>query len=139
MGGHGKEAAADARKFLDVHGWRQETSTYMVIIANLGYREAGMEAEAGAILEEAAKKFRGSVWPDPVISYLKGETSGDELLRLAVDNDKKTEAHAYMGLDLLLKNKNDEAIKHFEWVKEYGNKRFFEYPLAVEELKRSGR
>lgn len=29
--------------------------------------------------------------------------------------------------------------EHFEWVREYGNKRFYEYPLATAELKRLGR
>jgi hypothetical protein len=57
-------------------------------------------------------------------------------MQLATDNDKKTEAPTYLGMDLLLKEKNDEAKTHFAWIKEYGNKRFFEYPLAVEELKR---
>ncbi len=137
-GGHGREAAADARRFLDVHGWRQVTSPYLAIMANLGYREAGMNEEAQAILEEAKDKIKPGSWPYSIIRYLKGEVSGDELLQLATDNDKKTEAHAYMGMDLLLKGKNDEARTHFEWVKEYGNKRFFEYPLAIEELKRLG-
>ncbi|MBA2705531.1 MAG: tetratricopeptide repeat protein [Blastocatellia bacterium] len=137
-GGHGREAAADARKFLDVHGWRQETSAYLAIIANLGYREAGMNEEAQAILEEATNKIRSGNWPCSIIRYLKGEVGADELLQLATDNDEKTEAHAYMGMDLLLNGKSDDARTHFEWVKEYGNKRFFEYPLAIEELKRLG-
>lgn len=137
-GGHGREAAADARNFLDVHGWRQPTSTYLAIMANLGYREAGMTDEAQAILEEAKNKSKTGSWPYSIVRYLNGETSVDELLQLAIDNDKKTEAHAYIGMDLLIKGKNDEARTHFQWVKEYGNKRFFEYPLSVEELKRLG-
>ena len=137
-GGHGREAAADARNFLDVHGWRQPTSTYLAIMANLGYREAGMTDEAQAILEEAKNKSKTGSWPYSIVRYLNGETSVDELLQLAIDNDKKTEAHAYIGMDLLIKGKNDEARSHFQWVKEYGNKRFFEYPLSVEELKRLG-
>jgi tetratricopeptide (TPR) repeat protein len=135
-GAHGREAAADARKFLDLHGWRDEFSPYLAVMASLGYRAAGMNDEAQAILEEATEKGKTGSWPYNIIRHLKGEVSGDELLRLATDNDKKTEAHAYMGMDLLLKGTKDEARMHFEWVKEYGNKRFFEYPLAIEELKR---
>jgi len=41
-------------------------------------------------------------------------------------------------MDPLLKGKPDEARTHFEWVKEYGNKRFLEYPLAIVELRRLG-
>lgn len=137
-GGHGREAAADARNFLDVHGWQRVTSPYLAIMANLGYREAGMSEEAQAILVEATAKAKTGSWPYSIIRYLKEEVSGDELLQLAADNDKKTEAHAYIGMDLLLKGKNEEARTHFHWVKEYGNKRFFEYALSIEELKRLG-
>ena len=63
----------------------------------------------------------------------------EEVLRLATDNDKRTEGHAYMGLALRLKGERDEARANFEWVKQYGNKRFYEYPLAIEELKRLAR
>ncbi len=137
-GEHGWEAAADARKFLDVKGWRDDVSPYIAVMANLGYRGAGMNEEAQAILEEATDKGKAGSWPYNIIRYLKGEVTGDELLQLATDNDRKTEARTYMGMDLLLKGKKDEARIHFEWVKEYGNKRFFEYPLAMEELKRLG-
>src|SRR6266850_4919776 len=136
QGGHGREAAADARTFLDVHGWRQATSSYLAIMANLGYRAAGMNEEGQAILTEAANKLSTERWPYDIIRYLKEEISIEDLLQSAIDNDKRTEAHAYMGMDLLLKGKNAEAQGQFKWVKQYGNKRFFEYPLAMEELKR---
>ena len=135
-GGHEREAAADARQYLDVHGWRTQTSAYMVIIASLGYRASGTEQDAQAILDEAATKVKNEAWPHAVIRYLKSELSAEDLLRQATDNDKRTEAHAYMGLALRLKGERDEARIHFEWVKKYGNKRFFEYPLAIEELRR---
>jgi tetratricopeptide (TPR) repeat protein len=138
QGGHGREAAVDARTFLDVHGWRLTSSPYLAIMANLGYREAGMPEDAQAILAEAKEKIKVDSWPHSIIRYLKEEVSIDELLQLATDNNKRTEAHAYIGMDLLIKGSNDEARTHFQWVKEYGNKRFFEYPLAIEELKRIG-
>jgi tetratricopeptide (TPR) repeat protein len=139
LGGHGREAAADARQYLDVQGWRTQISTYMAIMAHLGYAEAGMEEEAQTILEEATAKANTSTWPYSIVRYLKTEISAEELLRLATDNDKKTEAHAYMGLALRLKGESEQAQQHFEWVREYGNKRFYEYPLALAELKRLGR
>src|SRR5262249_39539406 len=114
----------------------RDTSAYLAILAHVGYREAGMNDEARTVLDEAANNVNPSKWPFDIIRYLKGERSAEELLQLANNNDQKTEAHAYMGMDLLLKGKNDEARQHFDWVKEYGNRRFFEYPLAMEELKR---
>jgi len=136
---HGREAATDARRFLAAHGWQTPVSAYMAVIANLGYREAGQDEEARTILEEATKQADTGSWPFAIVRYLKGEISADELLRLATDNDKKTEAHAYMGLDLRLKGQTDEARAHYVWVRAYGNKRFYEYPLAISELKRLGR
>jgi tetratricopeptide (TPR) repeat protein len=135
-GGHEREAAADARQYLDVHGWRTQISTYMAIIAYLGYSANGMEQEAQAILDEAATKVNAGAWPYPVLRYLKKELGAEDLLSLATDNDKRTEAHAYMGVALRLKGDREETRIHFEWVKKYGNKRFFEYPLAIEELRR---
>ena len=137
-GKHGREAAADARAYLKLYGWKDGTSPYLAVMANIGYRQAGMDDEAQAVIVEAAKKCLPDKFTYQFILYFKGELSGEELLKLATDNDKKTEVHAYLGMDLLLKGKTDEARTHFNWVKEYGNKRFFEYPLAVEELKRLG-
>ena len=97
------------------------------------------EAEAREILEEAAKKCDAAAWPFPVIRHLRGELSEDELMSAAGDEaGRKTEARTYLGLRLLAEGKGAEARRHFEWVREYGHKRFFEYPLAVAELGRLG-
>lgn len=138
-GGHDRDAATDARQYLDAHGWGSQVSTFMVIIANLGYRGAGMDQEAQAILDEGATKVNTNVWPYVIVRYLKGEATAEDVMRQAIDNDKRTEGHAYIGLSLRLKGERDEARTHFEWVKAYGNKRYYEYPLAIEELKRIGR
>ena len=39
---------------------------------------------------------------------------------------------------MLLRGRVADAREHFVWVKEYGNERFLEYPLAVAELARLG-
>jgi hypothetical protein len=41
-------------------------------------------------------------------------------------------------MDLLLKGRSAEAREHFAWVKEYGNNRFLERPLALAELNSLG-
>jgi tetratricopeptide (TPR) repeat protein len=138
MGGKGEAAAADAMQFLEVAGWRDEVSPFMVLIAHLGYRQAGRMAEAQKALEEAEKNCDTSAWPYPVIRCLRGEISSEELLRAADNTGKKTEARTYLGMDLLLKGRSAEAREHFAWVKEYGNNRFLEHPLAVAELNRLG-
>jgi len=138
LGGKGEAAAADALQFLEVAGWRDGASQFMVLIAHLGYRQAGRTAEAQKALEEAGKNCDTSAWPYPVIRCLRGEISSEELLQAANDTGKKTEAHTYLGMDLLLKGRSAEAREHFAWVKEYGNHRFSEHPLALAELNRLG-
>jgi hypothetical protein len=57
-------------------------------------------------------------------------------MQIAATNDHKTEAHTYVGMDLLLEGRVDDAREHFAWVRDYGNKRFIEYLLALAELGR---
>jgi lipoprotein NlpI len=53
--------------------------------------------------------------------------------------DKKTEANAYIGLNLSLSGKGEEAVTYLQWVKENGNRKFVEYALALSELNRIGK
>jgi lipoprotein NlpI len=57
-------------------------------------------------------------------------------LKLATDDDKRTEARCYLGLDQVLKGRKHEALVHFRWVTEHGNVRFIEYVIAVTEIER---
>jgi tetratricopeptide (TPR) repeat protein len=134
--GRGLAAAADARKYLDLSGGRNEEDQYVYLVAHFGYRLAGLEPEAARVLDEAATKTASRSWPYPVIGYLRREITLPELLALATDGDKKTEAQAYVGTDLLVSGKNEEARPYLQWVKDNGNKSFVEYILAVAELQR---
>jgi tetratricopeptide (TPR) repeat protein len=133
-GHQGAAAATDARSFLRTAGWRDRSSPFMVLVAHLGYRQSG--AEARGILDEAAARLNTTVWPYPVVAYMRGELMADRLMEIAATNDQKTEAHTYVGMDLLLKGRVQDAREHFVWVRDYGNKRFIEYALALAELGR---
>ena len=137
--GRGGMAADDARSFLNVADWYRERSPYMVIVAVLGYQQSNREAEAAKTLEIAVKRCNQAEWPYPVIRYLHHEITAQDLLKLAADNDKMTEAQAYIGMSLLLAGQRDEAMKCFQWVKENGNKTFIEYRMVMTELARTGK
>ena len=85
---------------------------------------------------QASTKLIVFEWPYPVFRYLKREITEEQLLALATDSDKLTEAHTYIGLDLSLDGKRQEALPHLDWVRENGNKNFVEYPLALAEIER---
>jgi tetratricopeptide (TPR) repeat protein len=135
-GQHGEAAAADSRRSLDTVGWRDAAAQYMVLVAHLGNREAGHDAEASLMLGEAAIKCDTRIWPYAVIRYLRGDLSEGALLTLAGTDDQRAEAHTYIGMDLLLKGQREEARAHFLWMQQNGSPRLLEYPLAVSELAR---
>jgi len=130
------EVAADARAYVKITGWKDERAQYMAIFGTFGDRRAQRESEARAFLDEAAANCDTSVWPYPVIRYLRRDLSADDLLAAATDLDKKTEARTYLGLDLALAGQREGAVPHLQWVKENGRKNFSEYTFAVTELNR---
>jgi tetratricopeptide (TPR) repeat protein len=137
-GGRGAMVAADATRFLERVEWKHATAPFMAVLASIGFRQSGDVEAAEAILDEALRRGKAEVWPSPVIRYLRGQQTAEQLLADADTNDRRTEARAYLGLDLILRGRIDEARGHFEWVREFGNRRFLEYTLAVAELNRLG-
>ncbi|MGB7923856.1 MAG: tetratricopeptide repeat protein [Pyrinomonadaceae bacterium] len=138
MIGNGSSAAADAQAVLSMIGWRNDRSQYMVIVQHFGYRRAGSATDAARALDDAAAKSDDKKWPYPVIRYLRHEITADDLLKSATDNQKMTEARAYLGLDLLLSGHAKEALEQFQWVQTNGRKTYLEYRLSLAELKRAG-
>lgn len=134
--GRGNGASFDAKAFIHLQGWRDDSAPYLALAGYFGYRQKGRAADAARMLEEAFAKTDAAAWPRPVFKYLAGELTEAELLKLADDNDKLTEAHTYIGLDLSLKGRREDALPHLRWVRENGNRRFVEYPLAVTEAER---
>ena len=131
-----EKASDDARKDLELEGWRGGFSQYAVLWGHFGSRRAGKADAARGFLDDAAAKCDTSAWPYPVIRYLRGEIDPKALLAAATDTDKMTEARCYLGLDLTLKGQNAEAREHLLWVKEHGVPTFTEYTIAVAELER---
>ena len=132
----GSLAASDALAYLRLQGWQDDHSSYLALAAHFGLRQSKQTKPAGKILEDASTKLTVSEWPYPVIRYLQHKITALELLAVATDNDKLTEAHAYIGLDLSLSGMPAEALPHLHWVGENGNKNFVEYPLALAEIER---
>jgi lipoprotein NlpI len=127
--------------FIYLHqvGWRDLHSSYAALNIYLGNRRAGHEDNANKILKDALKFIDRESWPYPVFKYLNKDINEKELLALAIDTDKLTEAHAYIGMSLLIAGEKDGAINHFKWVKENGNKNFTEHSLSIAELVRLGK
>ncbi|MBI1914875.1 MAG: hypothetical protein HYS12_09080 [Planctomycetes bacterium] len=86
-------------------------------------------------MKDSADKLN-EVWPYPAVQFLRGEIDEPALLKLATDDDKRTEARCFLGMDHALKGRRTEALAHFRWVKEHGTASFIEYTIALAELER---
>lgn len=131
-----ENAYRDTVTYLKRNGLKGEAAPYGIMIGYLGLRKTGNTEQAGTFLKEWLKLLKPDAWSTQILKYFDGQMTADELLALADDNDKQTEAHAYIGEILLSENKRTEAFDHFYWVKQNGNKTFVEYIIALEELKR---
>jgi tetratricopeptide (TPR) repeat protein len=130
-----REAVQGFRETIRVHGWKNEKAGYAVILGNLAARQFGYPAEAKSFLEDAVGKLEPAR-PYPVIRYLRGEIDEQAVLAMSGDDDDRTVAHCYLGVDLVLRGRTAKAAAHFRWVVDHGNPRFVEFAIATGELDR---
>jgi tetratricopeptide (TPR) repeat protein len=130
---NGAAAGDDARAVLErwQPAWAGEQPFYTAVVGYFGYWQAGRKEDANKLLAEAAKACTSAAWVCQPIRYLSREQTAEELIARANDNDKMTEARAYVAIDLVLGGKTAEAQPYLEWVKANGNKTFYEYHLTV--------
>ncbi len=129
-------AVAGFKTVLDLQGGKGDLSTYAVILSDFAARLARNHAAATAILENAPAKLKVDAWPYPIVKLLRGEIDESALLAAAIDDDKRTDARCFLGLNELLKGHNDQAVAHFRWVRDHGNHLSVEYVIARAELDR---
>jgi tetratricopeptide (TPR) repeat protein len=128
-------ATQDLAQVLELQGWQGDSSSYSVVFGCLAARLLGDESRAQKFLTDAEGKLKQE-WPFPVLAYLQGQRSADDLLVLARDNDQQTEAHCYIGLNLLASGNTIDAREHLGWVRDHGNKSYVEFPISLAELDR---
>ena len=137
--GRGQAAADTSRKYIELRSWADSNAAYAALMWYFGSRQAGRADEARKVIEEMSGRMEAKAWPQPVFQYLRGDLQAESLLASANDNDKMTEARAYLGMSLNLAGRPDEARPHLEWVVRNGNRNFIEYTLAQSELQRLAR
>ena len=134
--GRSEAVIKDATRGLELTDWRGTNSQFVIIFLALSQRRLGLEDEAKNTLSLANKRSDPKLWPYAIIRYLNNEIDANALIQTSNDNEKLTESHAYIGINLQLNKKPDEAREHFEWIKANGTKRFIEYTIAEKELQR---
>jgi tetratricopeptide (TPR) repeat protein len=133
---HRNEAVTGFGAVLNLEGGKGRFSAYAVIFGHFSARRAADKATADGFLEFAAERLNVREWPYPSIKLLRGEIGEQAILAAATDNDRRTEARCYLGLDHELKGHNDQALAHFRWVRDHGNRDFLEYTISLAEIER---
>lgn len=134
--GRGEAAVEASRKYIELQTWSDTNAAYAALMSYFGSRKAGRDEDAQKVLTEALAKTDAKAWSLSIIKYLRGDLTEKVLLELAIDNDKMTEARAYVGMNLALMGRVDAARPHLDWVVKNGNREFIEYTLAQAELRR---
>jgi tetratricopeptide (TPR) repeat protein len=129
-------AISDLKKYLELAGWQADLSQNAVLLLYLGYERTHKDAQARAILDEAAAKCDRTKWPWPVIAYLRGEAAEADLIKQAADVEQQTEARSIAGLHQWFSQKKNEAMGHFNWLKINGHGAIVTYSLALRELEK---
>ena len=110
-------AEADARAFLDRQRGDPHLIPYMSILGALASRRAGHEDAASAFLDEGLAGTPPLAWPAPVLRSLKRRNLSGDTIDSAPDGQKKTEAHVFVGLDLLYAGDRQQAVEHLVWAR----------------------
>ena len=132
--GQGETAGHMAEEF--VSHWRPlyagDAPYYITLAGYVGYREAGRTEAANKLLATAPKSSECSDqnWVCGLLKYFRHEMSAEQLISNAKDNGQMTEAHTYIGLDLALGGRREEALPHLRWVVSNGEQNYTEYALA---------
>src|SRR5262245_14941566 len=129
------EASRGFQGVLDLQGWKGELASLAVVLGHLAARQAEDDRAAQRFLKDSAGKL-DEAWPYPAVRFLRGELDEAALLKLATNDDKRTGARCFLGLDHALKGHTDEALAHFRWVKKHGNPSLTEYTIALAGLER---
>jgi tetratricopeptide (TPR) repeat protein len=134
--GRNELAIRDIDQYLTLAGWADESAVYAAFIGAIAHSRLSQLAEAEALLALASRAASPKSWTAIVVQYLQGHLNDEAFLDRARDNGQRTEAHAYIGLRLLLADRKDQARQHFLWVKTQGDRHYTEYRLALAELER---
>jgi len=131
------EVVAAARASIEEGSWRGKAPIYAAIVGNLGARRVNNYEAANAFLVDADAHADKTLWPYPIVRYLRREIDENTLLGQASGNNARMiQARCFLGFDQLLRGDLLEARRNFEWVKNYGTPGLMEVDLAAIELDR---
>ena len=90
------EVISDAHAYLDVEGCKDPRGQNMIILSLFAFRELGKFEEGKNFLTNTSAQCNAEVWPYPVLRYLKGEITAEELETQAKNEQQKADAKTFI-------------------------------------------
>ena len=132
----GFDLASSDPCYVKLRTWDDPLCVYLTMLCSLSQRRGSGKDAGEHVAAEALPRCEEAAWPAALLRYLAGQLPEPELLALATDTSKRTEAETWIALRLITDGQRPDAWPHLEWVRDHGPKDFFEYDLAVGELAR---
>jgi tetratricopeptide (TPR) repeat protein len=132
--GHDQQALSVLERASRELGAETQAGRYAAIYAYLvALKLHDTEAMNGALA--TARGFPENEWPGPCVAYFQGVLPAARVLERATDNDKRTEAHAFIGFRRLFSG-DAGGREDLQWVEKHGVPYFLETAMARAYLSR---
>ncbi len=131
------EVISDAHAYLDIAGCKDPRGQNVILMSMFAYRELGKFADAENFLKQTSSLCDPSIWPYPVIRFMKNEISPDALLAEAMSEQEKADAKTFIAYNQYQEpdGKSPEAIKELRWVVDLNYRDSISYILAKKLLR----
>lgn len=126
------EVISDAHAYLDVEGCKDPRGQAMIIVALFAFRELGKFEDGKNFLTNTSAQCKSDVWPYPVLRYLKGEITAEDMQTQARNEQQKADAQTFIHYNQFQdKNLNTaETHKELQQVVELNYRYSISYILA---------
>lgn len=134
--GRNEVAAERIGLYLERTSLTEVAGQYAALLGVIAHWRANQQEESLALLTRVRREVGRSGWTSAVVDFMSGEIDSDHLLGRAKSRGEQTEAHTYVGFTFDASGRHDDALKHFQWVAERGDRAYREYRLVMSELAR---
>lgn len=124
------KAAFDLENWMVVTFWHDDEAPRVAALCNASYEITNKPQKGKHVIDKTLSKSNSDIWPAPLLKFAQGALTAEALLKVSTDVTKKTQARTLLGLHLFAKGKSREANDQFMWVKNSGDKKALEFPIA---------
>ncbi|MCI0414054.1 tetratricopeptide repeat protein [bacterium] len=90
------EVISDGHAYLDVEACKDPRGQDVIIMTLFAYRELGKFEEGNNFLESTSAQCNAEVWPYPVLRYLKGEITAEDVETQTKNEQQKADAKTFV-------------------------------------------